>query len=171
MQSSRCSINVSTLSSILVSPLPSSFHSMSMSSLECKTLYLFISFLVLWSILWSSFFVHLKNSPKYLTRRTAHYYYYYYLRGFSCASLIGVSLLKSELPQISSGIRETSSYLNWSEECCCLEDHSSSSSIPSIFFRPLGPLPRAPTTILITLTLMFHNNFNTVEKCKNMFVY
>ena len=40
------------------------------SSIGCNTLCMVISFLVLWSICWSSSLVHFKNSTEYLTRRT-----------------------------------------------------------------------------------------------------
>ena len=46
-------------------------YSLSMPSLRCKALCIIIKFLVLWSIYQSSSLVHLKNSPDYLTRRTA----------------------------------------------------------------------------------------------------
>ena len=72
LSSSRC-IDESTLSSMLVSPLPPSFldtYSLSTSSLECYALCMIISFLVLWSICLSSL-VHFKNGPEYLTRGTA----------------------------------------------------------------------------------------------------
>ena len=56
---------------MLVSPLPPFFldsYSLSRSSLGCKALCNVISFLVLWSICWSSSLVHFKNGPKNLTR-------------------------------------------------------------------------------------------------------
>ena len=42
-----------------------------MSSLACKLLCIVINFLVLWSIRWSSSFIHCKNGPEYLRRGTA----------------------------------------------------------------------------------------------------
>ena len=51
--------------------LPPFFNTNSLftSSLRCKALRIVMSYLVLYSIYWSSFFVHFKNSPEYLTRR------------------------------------------------------------------------------------------------------
>ena len=66
--SNRC-VNMSTLSSLLLSPLPPSLldtHSLTTSSLECNALCLVINLLVLWS---SSSLFHFKNSPEYLTTR------------------------------------------------------------------------------------------------------
>ena len=71
--SSRC-IDVSTLSSMLASPLPPSFLgtcSLSKSSLGCNALCMVISFLVLWSVCLSSSLIHLRKGPEYLTRGTA----------------------------------------------------------------------------------------------------
>ena len=70
---SRCSVAL-TLSSMLSSPHPLSFHNtynFSTSSLGCKTLCTVNIFLVLWSICLSSFLVHFKNGAGYLTRSTA----------------------------------------------------------------------------------------------------
>ena len=75
-------MDVSTLSSMLASPLPPSFlgtYSLSTSSLGCNALCIVISFLVLWSICLSSSLVHLRKGPEYLTR---DYYYYYYTLWF-----------------------------------------------------------------------------------------
>ena len=69
-QSSRC-MDVSTLSSILASSLPTSFlgtYSLSTSSLGCNAFYMVISFLVLWPIYLSSSLVHLRKGPGYLMR-------------------------------------------------------------------------------------------------------
>ena len=63
-------MDISTLSSMLVSPLPPSFldtYSLSRSSLRCNALCMVISFLVLWSI----YLVHLRKGPEYLTKGTA----------------------------------------------------------------------------------------------------
>ena len=71
--SSRC-MDVSTLSSMLASPLPPSFlgtYCLSTSSLGCNALCMVISFLVLLSICLSSSLVHLRKGPEYLTRGTA----------------------------------------------------------------------------------------------------
>ena len=68
---SRC-IDALTFS-MQVSPLPPSFldtYSLSTSSVGCKTLFLVINFLVLWSICSTSSLVHFKNGPEYLTRGT-----------------------------------------------------------------------------------------------------
>ena len=59
------------LSWMMASPLLPSFlgtYSLSISSLGCNALCIVMSFLVLWSICWSSSFVHSKNGPGYLTR-------------------------------------------------------------------------------------------------------
>ena len=67
-------MDVSTLSSMLASPLPPFFHctySLSTSSLGCNALCMVISFLVPWSICLSSSLVHLRKGPEYLTRSTA----------------------------------------------------------------------------------------------------
>ena len=56
---------------MLASPLPPSFlntDSFSMSFLGYKVFCIDMSFLVLWSICWSSSLVHIKNGPEYLTR-------------------------------------------------------------------------------------------------------
>ena len=69
-------IDASTLSSILVSPLPPSLldtYSLSTSSLGCNALYMVISFLALWSICFSSSLVHCKNGPEYLAREKPRY--------------------------------------------------------------------------------------------------
>ena len=73
LSSSHC-IDVSTLSSVLASPLPSSFldtYSLSTSSLECNALCMVISFLVLWSICLSSSLVNLRKGPEYLSKGNA----------------------------------------------------------------------------------------------------
>ena len=60
-------MDVSTLSSMLESPLPPSFlrtYSLSTSSLGCNALCMVISFLVLWSICLSSSLVHLRKDPE-----------------------------------------------------------------------------------------------------------
>ena len=65
-------IDKSTLSSTLPSLIPASFFdTYRLCHLSgANTLYLVISFLVVWSISWSSL-VHFKNGPEYLTRGTA----------------------------------------------------------------------------------------------------
>ena len=71
--SSRC-MDVSTLSSMLASPLPPSFlgtYRLSTSSQGCNALCIVISFLVLWSICLSKSLVHLRKGSEYLTRGTA----------------------------------------------------------------------------------------------------
>ena len=60
--SSRC-IDASMLFSMLTRALPPCF--LDIFTLECKALYLFISFLVLWSICLSFFLVLFKNSLEY----------------------------------------------------------------------------------------------------------
>ena len=62
------------VSSMLASPFPFFLdtYSMSTSSLECKALFIVISFLILWSLCLSSSLIHFKNGPKYLKRGTAH---------------------------------------------------------------------------------------------------
>ena len=70
-------MDVSTVSSMLASPLPPSFldtYYLSTSSLGCNALCMVISFLVLWSICLSSSLVHLRKGPEYLTRDTAQVY-------------------------------------------------------------------------------------------------
>ena len=74
LYSSSLCIDVSTLSSMLTSPLPRSFldtcqwhMSVSMSFMRFNTFCLVISFLVLWSICLSSSLVYFNNGPKYLT--------------------------------------------------------------------------------------------------------
>ena len=60
----------SMLSSMLASPLPTSFletYSLSMSSLGCSALCIIISFLVFLSICLSSSVVHFRKGPRYLT--------------------------------------------------------------------------------------------------------
>ena len=57
--------------SVLASPLPPPFldtYSLSTSSLECNTLCMVISFLVLWFICLISSLVHFRKGPEYLTR-------------------------------------------------------------------------------------------------------
>ena len=49
-----------------------SWHTESMLSLWCKTLYIVLCSLVLLSICRNSFLVHFKKDPEYLTRKTAH---------------------------------------------------------------------------------------------------
>ena len=74
MQSSSHCMDVSTLSSMLASPLPPSFlgtYSWSTSSLGCNALCMVISFLVLWLICLSPSLVLLRKSLEYLTRGTA----------------------------------------------------------------------------------------------------
>ena len=69
--SSHC-IDASTMSSLLVSPLPPSFHdtySLSTSSLGCNAICKITNFL-LWFICLSYSLVHFKNSPEYVMRGT-----------------------------------------------------------------------------------------------------
>ena len=65
---SRRYINVSTLSSILTCPLPASLLDtcMSISPLGCMVLCIVISFLVIWSIHWSSVLSTLRMVPSIL---------------------------------------------------------------------------------------------------------
>ena len=70
--SSRCT-SASTLSSMLVSPLPPSFienYCRSTPSLRCKALCIFISFLVFLSICLKFSLVHYNNGPEYLSGKT-----------------------------------------------------------------------------------------------------
>ena len=46
-------------------------YHLSPSSLQWKALGIIMSFLVFWSIFWSSSLIHFKNSPEYLTKGTA----------------------------------------------------------------------------------------------------
>ena len=62
MQSSSRLIDVSTLSSILAIPLLPFLDTYSLSSLGCKAFYIVMSFLVFWSICWSSLVHFLKWS-------------------------------------------------------------------------------------------------------------
>ena len=65
--------DVSTLSSMPASSLPSSFletYRLSTSSLGCDALCIVVSFLVLWSICLSSSLVHLRKGLEYLTSGT-----------------------------------------------------------------------------------------------------
>ena len=81
-------INAWTLSWMLTSP--SSFldtYSLSTSSLRCKVLCIVTSFLVLWSICWSSFQVHFKNGRRGTTR------VFIYSMRFLLCSLISSSFL------------------------------------------------------------------------------
>ena len=67
--SSNLCIEVSTITSVLVSYLPPSFldtYNQSTSSLGCKALYLVISFLLLWSICLGFSLVFFKYSPEYI---------------------------------------------------------------------------------------------------------
>ena len=72
MSSSSSWIHLSTLSSILASPLPTFLNTCSlyMSYLRCKAICIISSFLVLWSICCSSL-VHFKIGTELLTQRTA----------------------------------------------------------------------------------------------------
>ena len=67
-------IDVPTLFSMLANALPPFFldtYNLSTSSLGCNALCMVISFLVLWSLCLSSYLVHFKNGPEYLTRSAA----------------------------------------------------------------------------------------------------
>ena len=67
-------MDVSTLCSMLASPLPPFFlgtYSQPTSSQGCNTLWMVISFLVLWFICLSSSLVHMRKGPEDLTRGTA----------------------------------------------------------------------------------------------------
>ena len=66
----RC-INAIFNASKSSSPFFFDTYSLSTTSLWCKALCMVFSFLVLWSICWSSSLVQFKNGPKCLTRRTA----------------------------------------------------------------------------------------------------
>ena len=64
-------VDVSTLSAILVSPLPPYFlvtYNLSMSSLGCKAIWIVMSIFVLWSISANYFLVHFRDGPENLTR-------------------------------------------------------------------------------------------------------
>ena len=90
--SSNHCFDASLLSSMLVSPLLPSFldtYNLSSSSLECKTLCMVISFLVLWSICLCFSHVHIKNGPDYLPRGTAQAFIS--LRRFLQHSLVSCS--------------------------------------------------------------------------------
>ena len=70
MKSSSHLIDVSTLASIVVSPLSLSFldsYSLSVSFLGCKALCI-MSFLVLWAICWISYLVRFRTAPSILRR-------------------------------------------------------------------------------------------------------
>ena len=73
MQSSISRIDAFTQSLMLASPLPSSFldiYNLSMLSLRCKDLCIFLNFLILWYIFLSSL-VCFKTGPENLLRSTA----------------------------------------------------------------------------------------------------
>ena len=82
------------LSSMLTNPILPAFlntYSLSTSSLGCNALCMVVSFLVLWSICFSSSLVHFKNVPKYLTRGTAQIFIP--LIGFLLDSFVSSSFL------------------------------------------------------------------------------
>ena len=94
IKSSSRFTDASTLSWMLVSPLFPFFldtYSPSMSFLGCKAYCIVMSFLVLWSICWSSSLVHFKNSLEYLTNGTAQEFIHL-IRYFTCC-LVSSSLL------------------------------------------------------------------------------
>ena len=72
MKSSSRRIGVTTLSSMLASPLLSFLDTywLYMSYLRCKAFYIIISFLALSSIYWSSSLVFFKNGSEYLRSKT-----------------------------------------------------------------------------------------------------
>ena len=94
MWSSRRLIDISTLSWMLVSPLPSSLldtYSLSIIYLVCKALCIDMSLLVLCSICWSSSLVHFNNGPEHLTRETTQVFIL--LMRFLLYSLVSSSFL------------------------------------------------------------------------------
>ena len=66
MLSSSPRIATSNLSAILRDLLFLDTYNLSISSLGCKVLCILISFLIRWSIYWSSFLIYFRNDPEYI---------------------------------------------------------------------------------------------------------
>ena len=132
LSSSRC-INASTLSWMLSSPFPTPFldtYTLSKSYLECKTLCIVISFLVLWSICWSTSLVNFKYGPKYLRRKKAQVFihlmkfllYSLYPCEFFTPALVDGLSIESEWQQVSKNLQDSSQFSGRSQQCCNLDD-------------------------------------------------
>ena len=131
-----------------------SWHILSLLSLVCKALSIVISFLVLWSICWSSFLLYF------------NYYYYYYSLwvfhiSFNWWFFIGVWMTASLLRFPS----DFNSAVVWMVSFLPLIFSSS-----SLFSRLFGTVPRAPITFGITATVMFPQLFQLCDKIQ-VFVY
>ena len=178
------------LSSKLASSLsPSILDTYSLSSLECKALYMVISFLVPWSICFSFPQVHFKNIPEYLTRGTTqvfipfirfllyslvsssvHVLLKFSFQNFSiistfwwCQILIFSSSFKS--PQVSRTLLSILAILSnaviW---IVSIRPLTSKSSRP--FNNPLVIVSKAPITIGTIVTFVFHSFFSSLAKSR-----
>ena len=77
------------------------------------------------------------------------------MRGFTSALADGLSLV-FEWQQVSSSLQDSSQYSGRSQQCCSLDGLHSSSNLQVLQF-PLVTVPKAPITIGLIVTLMFHS--------------
>ena len=137
---------------MLESPLPPSFldtYSLSTSSLRCNALCMVISFLLLWSISLSSFLVHLRKGPEYLTRGTAQ------VEFFTSALAEGLSL-KFEYrmsPQVSRTLLSILANLN-NVVVWMVSTRPLISKFSSPFYKHSLPVPKSPLHIIITIIII-----------------
>ena len=81
---------------------------------------------------------------------------------FTSALADGLSL-EFEWQQVSSNIQDSSEYSGRSQQCCSLDGGLlSSSKSSSPFNNPLVTVPKAPITIGIMVTFMFHGFFFSI---------
>ena len=148
-------IVVSTLFSMLVSPLSSFFdaYSLSMSFNKCKALCIIISFLVLWSICWSSSLVHFKNGPEDHTRRTAQVF-------IPLMRFLPYSLASCSFPVLLGYSFKILSFL----PACLMVSASNIPEYLSVFFSP-------SVLIFLDLVILFLPSFSASHYQHGTFSY
>ena len=52
-----------------------------------------------------------------------------------------------------------------------LTDHNKGNSQNRLLFRPLGVIPRAPTTIDVIITFMFHRFFSSLARSRYLYIF
>ena len=83
---------------------------------------------------------------------------FYSLRVFA-STHFGVISQKYEWQQVCSSLQDSSQYSGWRQQCCSLNFFSLVLNCSNPLSNSLGTVPNTPTTIGISVTLMFNRFF------------